>query len=88
MYGVMAKEQFALMKTFNINYILLLIQKKNGHQTLEKILNMFNDISFDILEETREELIKMFQGEHPDDGWSDVSVDSVSQANLKNALER
>lgn len=49
---------------------------------------MFNDISFDILEETREELIEMFQGEHPDDGWSDVSLDSVSQANLENALER
>lgn len=48
---------------------------------------MFDDMSFDILEETRGELIEMFRGENVDGGWSNASLDNVYYANLENALE-
>lgn len=54
--------------------------EKYGHKTLEKIPNMFDDMSFDILEETRGELIEMFRGENVDGGWSNASLDNVCYA--------
>lgn len=66
---------------------LILDLEKYGHKTLEKIPNMFDDMSFDILEETRGELIEMFRGENVDGGWSNASLDNVCYANLENAFE-
>lgn len=48
---------------------------------------MLEDVSFDILKGTQEELIEVFQEKNADNGWSDVSLDSVSHTNIENAFK-
>lgn len=61
--------------------------QKSGHHDLEKILNSFDNISFDILESTREYLIQVINRENENDNSCVYSGDSVYYANINNAME-